>query len=189
MVGHRLDLHGGQSAMLADVFAASTSASVATLVMGRLVPMFRAAADPVAAGPMRAYMRDQFAYLGLRAPYQRTLARTVLAGLPAPTEADLGSVALACWQLPEREFQYFACDWLRRHVGLCSAGFLDTVGYLITTKPWWDTVDTLAAHVVGALASRYPAMLSTLDAWAVDDHPWLIRTAILHQLTYRSDTD
>jgi len=175
--------------MLTAVNAPSTSASVATLVMARLVPAFRAAADPVAAGPMRAYMRDQFAYLGLRAPQQRALARTVLAGLPVPTEADLRAVALACWDLPEREFQYFAGDWLRRHAGSCSAGFLDTVHYLITTKPWWDTVDTLAAHVVGPLAARYPTVVSTMDAWAIDDHPWLVRTAILHQLTFRSGTD
>jgi 3-methyladenine DNA glycosylase AlkD len=175
--------------MLSGMRAASTSSPVATAVMARLVPAFRGAADPSSAGPMRAYMRDQFPYLGLRAPRQRALGRAVLTGLDPPREADLRAVALHCWELPEREFQYFACDWLRRHAGSCSARFIDTAQHLITTKPWWDTVDTLAAHVVGSLVSRHPTLLSTMDEWAVGGDLWLARTAILHQLTYRGDTD
>jgi 3-methyladenine DNA glycosylase AlkD len=134
-------------------------------------------------------MRDQFPFLGLPAPRQRALARTVLAGLDPPGEADLRAVALACWALPEREFQYFACDWLRRHAAACSAGFVDTARYLLTTKPWWDTVDALAAHLVGPLVRRHPSLLSTMDSWAADEDMWLVRTAILHQLTYQAATD
>jgi 3-methyladenine DNA glycosylase AlkD len=175
--------------MLGGVSAASTSPPVASAVLDRLVPTFRAAADPAAAGPMRAYMRDQFPYLGLPAPRQRALARQVLAGIGAPTEADLRVLALACWKLPEREFQYFACDLLRRYAAVCSPRFLATAKGLVTTKPWWDTVDTLAPYLVGSLVRRHPELASTMDAWAAAEDPWLVRTAILYQLTYRADTD
>jgi 3-methyladenine DNA glycosylase AlkD len=141
---------------------------------------------------MGAYMRDQFPFLGIPAPGQRALTRQVLAADSAtrrPTEADLRAVALGCWALPEREYQYFACDWLRRHARVCSAGFINVAHRLIVTKPWWDTVDALAAHLVGPLVAGHPALLSTMDAWSMADDMWLVRTAILHQLRYRESTD
>ncbi|HEY7175814.1 MAG TPA: DNA alkylation repair protein [Micromonosporaceae bacterium] len=162
---------------------------LATTVVGRLTDTYGAARDPERAAPMVAYMRHQFAYLGIGAPEQRVLSRTVVAGLPSPTAADLRDIALACWALDEREYQYFAARLLRRHVRACSAGFLDTVRVLITTKPWWDTVDELAVHVVGPLVARFGDLATTMDAWSADADMWLVRTAILHQLRYRDKTD
>jgi 3-methyladenine DNA glycosylase AlkD len=162
---------------------------LAPTVLSRLQRVYGAAADPARAVPMAAYMRDKFPFLGIPGPVQKVLARDVLAGLPRPTEDDLREVALGCWALPEREYQYFACTWLRRHARICSAGFLDTARHLIVTKSWWDTVDALAAHLVGPLVARHPALVSTMDAWVSDDNKWLVRTAILHQTRYREATD
>jgi 3-methyladenine DNA glycosylase AlkD len=155
----------------------------------RLGRIFPAAADPEKAPAMRAYMRDQFPFLGIQSPLQRALARDVLTGLPRPAEEDLRSVALGCWSLAEREYQYFACGLLRRHARLCSAGFLDAAHHLLVTKSWWDTVDALAAHLVGPLVAHHPALASTMDEWSRHDNIWLIRTAILHQLRYKEATD
>jgi 3-methyladenine DNA glycosylase AlkD len=171
---------------------AGTITSVAPLtgtVLDRLVATYGAARDPAAAAPMRAYMRDQFPFLGIPTTRRRPLSREVLEGLPRPAEDDLRAVALACWELPEREYQYFACDWLRRHAAVCSPAFLDTARILITTKSWWDTVDALAAHLVGPIVARHPATVTTMDAWLADENMWLARTAILHQLGYAEQTD
>ena len=162
---------------------------LARQVLSRLDETFRAAADPNQAQRMRAYMRDQFRFLGLPAPRQRTLAKALLEGLPKPTQADLEAVAAGCWRRDEREFQYFACDLLRRHVAVADASLIEPVKVLITTKSWWDTVDTLASRVVGRLVATYPELVSTMDAWVVSDNLWIARTAILHQLTYKQATD
>lgn len=154
----------------------------------RLTARFEAARDPARAAAQRAYMRDQFPFLGIGAPDQQSLTRAALAGLPAPTEDDLRSLALACWARPEREYQYAACFVLRRHVGRCSAGFLPTARTLIIEKSWWDTVDTLAAHTVGPLVLAHHELGDVMDAWARDENLWLVRTAILHQLRYREAT-
>ncbi len=163
----------------------------------RLVAVYPTAADPVRAVAMRAYMRDQFPFLGIPSGRRRALSRDVLTGLPGatgratagPGEEDLRAVALACWQLPAREYQYFAVDWLERHAARCSAGFLDTVGVLVSNRPWWDTVDALAGNVVGSIVSRYPDTLSTMDAWLAGDDMWRTRVALLHQLRYKERTD
>jgi 3-methyladenine DNA glycosylase AlkD len=156
--------------------------------LDRLDATLRAHADPEAAVAMRAYMRDQFEFLGLKAPAQRALARQALAGTTF-TEDELRAFVFACWERPEREFQYVACDQLRRSARTLSPGFLDTVRTLIVTRSWWDTVDALAAHVVGPLVARHGELLSTMDEWIDDDNLWLIRTAILHQLRYSDATD
>jgi 3-methyladenine DNA glycosylase AlkD len=162
---------------------------LATEVLDRLVRVYGGARDPERAPAMAAYMRDQFPFLGIQSPVQRVLAREVLADLPRPAEDDLRAVAEACWALPEREYQYFACGLLRRHARACSAGFLETARFLVVTKPWWDTVDMLAAHLVGPLVSAHPALAAAMDAWVTDKDMWLVRTAILHQLRYKERTD
>lgn len=162
---------------------------MAAEVMERLSRTYEGARDPQRAVPMSAYMRDQFPFLGIPAPTQKTLAREVLAGLGRPAEPDLVAVALACWARPEREYQYFACGWLRRHARACSAAFIDTARHLIVTRSWWDTVDTLAVHLVGTLVAHHPQLVEHTDAWLHDDDRWLVRAALLHQLTYQEATD
>ena len=162
---------------------------LAAAVFDRLDHRLPAARDPERATAMAAYMRDQFIFVGLPAPALRRLERAVLAGLPVPAEEDLRAVALACWQRPEREFQYFACDYLRRHTAVPGSGFLPVIRTLITTKPWWDTVDPLATRVVGDLVRRHRALVAEQDAWAMADDKWLVRTAILHQLHHGAETD
>ena len=158
-------------------------------LVNRLVAVYGPAADPERATAMRAYMRDQFAFLGIPTPARRVLSREVLTGLPRPVEADLRDGALRCWALREREYQYFACDWLVSNARVGTPALLPTIGTLVTTKSWWDTVDALASRVVGPIVARHPAAVSTMDAWLADENMWLARTAILHQLTYAESTD
>ncbi|MGW3309654.1 DNA alkylation repair protein [Streptomyces sp. NPDC001073] len=162
---------------------------LADTVLERLTVTYAAAADPERAASMRAYMKDVAPFLGLTTPLRRALSRTVLEGTPRPDEADCTAIALRCWELPEREYQYFAVDYLRRHVRQCTSGFLPVARYLVSTVPWWDTVDALASHVVGGLVAADPELVGDMDAWIVDEDMWVARTALLHQLRYRERTD
>ncbi|MEU3661209.1 DNA alkylation repair protein [Streptomyces sp. NPDC032940] len=162
---------------------------LADTVMERLTAVYTGAADPERAVAMQAYMKHVAPFLGLTTPVRRALSRTVLDGLPRPDEADRTAIALRCWRLPEREYHYFAVDLLRRHVTYCSSDFLPVVRHLLTTVPWWDTVDLLAAHVVGGLVAADRGLTADMDAWIADDDRWLVRAALLHQLRYRERTD
>ncbi|MFK0128593.1 DNA alkylation repair protein [Streptomyces nigra] len=162
---------------------------LADTVIERLTAVYGAAADPERAVVMRAYMKDVAPFLGIPSPERRALSRSVLQGTPRPDERDCTAVALRCWRLPEREYQYFAVDLLRRHVRRLSSGFLPVARHLVTTVPWWDTVDALAAHVVGGLVATDPALTADMDAWIEDDDLWVVRTALLHQLRYGERTD
>ncbi len=153
-------------------------------LVDRLRELFEGSADPQKAVAMRAYMRDQFPFLGIPSPQLKALMR----GLK-PDPASLEAVVLALWELPEREYQYAACALLQRGVKSCDASFIATARHLIVTKSWWDTVDALASRTVGPLVARYPALVGVMDEWIRDDNVWVARTALLHQLGYKEATD
>ncbi|MFE5541533.1 DNA alkylation repair protein [Streptomyces sp. NPDC056492] len=163
--------------------------ALADTLVERLTAAYGAAADPERAAAMAAYMKDVAPFLGLRTPLRRELSKAVTEGTAKPAEADVAALVLRCWELPEREYQYFAVDYLRRHVGVCSSGFLPVLRRLIVTVPWWDTVDLLAAHAAGPLVAADPELPAVMDEWIGDEDLWLARTALLHQLRYKSATD
>ncbi len=138
---------------------------------------------------MAKYMRDQFPFLGIPAPEQRVLMREAMAGMPAPGEGELGVLLGHLWELPEREYQYAGCGLVDRHINACRPAFLATIRTLVTTKSWWDTVDSLAKNGAGALVLRYPELRATMDRWVESENTWLRRTAILHQLAFKERTD
>ncbi len=155
----------------------------------RLRRALEAVAEPDRAEPMAAYMKEQFPFLGVQAGPRREAQRPLLNDLRGAPASDLLAFARACWDEPEREFQYAACDALRKHVATLGPGDLPAIRTLIETRSWWDTVDSLAAHTVGPLVAAHPGLASVMDRWIEDDDLWVARTAILHQLGYKDRTD
>jgi len=163
--------------------------SPATTVVERLAEAFEPHRDEARARQMRAYMRDQFPFLGIMKTERVRLSRAALAGLRRPSERDVDEVAIGCWERDEREYQYAGIWYVRRNASVLGPGFLATAKRLITTKSWWDTVDDLAANVVGGLIARHQELASTMDGWIGSKNLWLSRSALIHQLRYRAETD
>jgi 3-methyladenine DNA glycosylase AlkD len=165
-------------------------------VADRIAVALARRADADRAGPMARYMRDQFPFLGVMAPAQRDAWREVAADLPRPLPEPLVvEAAQALWGRPEREHQYLACTLVNRHTTVparapgATPAMLDTVEGLLTTKPWWDTVDSLATHAVGALVARHRELRPRMDAWLAGGDRWLVRSALLHMNGWKAATD
>lgn len=150
----------------------------------------RARADAQQAVPMKAYMLDQFEFLGIRAGPRRD----ALKGLPkfTGTSDELLQLAEALWRLPEREFQYAAIDLLARHHKRLAMSDLPRLLQCVQARSWWDTVDGLAG-VVGDVVLRAKATQAdpqqAMDACLTHPHLWVRRVAMLHQLGWRDHTD
>jgi 3-methyladenine DNA glycosylase AlkD len=157
-------------------------------VLDALTAAFDRHRDPEAAVAMAAYMRNQFAFVGIQSPTRRSLAREVLAGREPPTERELVRLARACWKRPEREYQYFACDYVAKYAEKCSPRLLGDLRWLITHKSWWDTVDALA-KAVGELVRVHDVLRADMDEWIDDENVWTARVAIIHQLGFKTNTD
>jgi len=160
-----------------------------TVIVGDVYDALAAGADPAQANPMSAYLKNQFPCLGVKAGPRRQAQRASLNLLTQTNGDTVVDFARRCWQQPHREMQYVGCDALRKHSKVLEPNHLDPVGELITTKSWWDTVDSLAVHTVGSLVRRHQQLAHVMDRWVHHDNIWLARTAILHQLSYKENTD
>jgi 3-methyladenine DNA glycosylase AlkD len=139
---------------------------------------------------MKKYMRDQFDFLGIRAPQRNALLREFLKEHGKPRLEELPQMVLALWELPEREFQYIALTLLEKDVKKLSDEHLSLAETLVVTKSWWDTVDYLAANIIGTILKKHPKWIEHYTRkWIQSDHMWLQRTAILFQLKYKKETD
>jgi 3-methyladenine DNA glycosylase AlkD len=151
---------------------------------------FEQHADPSQAAPMKKYMRDQFEYLGIKTPQNAALQKAFFEehGFPKPSELD--TILRDLWSLPQREFQYVAVGLLGRFNKDLPAKFIKTIEYLLVTKSWWDTVDSIAGGTVGVHFRRFPEVREKyLAKWRASDNFWLRRTTILFQLNYKKETD
>ena len=146
--------------------------------------------DPKQAAPMKRYMRDQFDYLGLKVPEMGKLMKQHLREHGLPPISDLDRILRELWVLPQREFQYAANGLLEKFERRLSPLFIETLEYMLVTKSWWDTVDTIATGAVGVHFKRYPKVRHKyLARWRRSQNFWLRRSAILFQLGYKQDTD
>lgn len=155
-----------------------------------LKSLFEEHANPSQAAPMKKYMRDQFDYLGIKTPQSKILMREMLSKHGLPKIEELDKILRDLWSLPEREYQYAAMHLLDKFEKKLPANFITTLEYLIVTRSWWDTVDTLASHPIGTHFKRYPDVKKKyLAKWRKSKNMWLRRTAILFQLGYKKETD
>jgi len=152
--------------------------------------LFNQHADPKKAAPMKRYMRDQFEYLGIKVPEMGNLLKQHIREHGLPPLAELDAILRDLWALPQREFQYAANGLLEKFEGELHPDFIETLEYMLVTKSWWDTVDTIATGTLGVHFMRYPKVREKyLARWRKSDNFWLRRATILFQLGYKKDTD
>jgi 3-methyladenine DNA glycosylase AlkD len=155
-----------------------------------LKTLYEQNADPAQAAPMKKYMRDQFEYLGIKTPKNVELQKQFFAEHGLPTISELAPILRDLWSLPQREFQYVAIGLLGRFNKQIPSTFIKTIEYMIVTKSWWDTVDSIAGGTIGVHFQRFPEVRERyLAKWRASDNFWLRRTTILFQLNYKRGTD
>ncbi|MGP1908602.1 DNA alkylation repair protein [Metabacillus sp. JX24] len=150
--------------------------------------LFQEHADAEKALIMSAYMRGQFQFFGIRSPERKELTKQFLKKHGNP--ASLENAVFKLWALEERELQYAAVDILERNKKQLGEKDMPWLKTAITSAPWWDTVDLIASNIIGPLVKKEPSLRARyLDEWAESENIWLVRTAILHQLKYKTNTD
>jgi 3-methyladenine DNA glycosylase AlkD len=155
-----------------------------------LIASFEKHADAAYGIRMRAYMKDQFDYLGLASPLRKELAKSFYADHGYPHVDEMEAIVDTCWHLPYREYKYFAMDLMVKMKKKAGHDAILLYEKLITDASWWDTIDLIAPSLVGYHFLQYPEERSTyLNKWIASDNIWLQRSCILFQLKYKLDTD
>ena len=148
-------------------------------------------ADEARAEAMKAYLLNQFEFLGLPAPVRRAAVKSI-GKVQWQSTDDLLAAAELLWQRPEREYRYTAVDLLRQHSAQLSVNDLPALQALLLRDAWWETVDGLSAviaEVMHAAVLQKPNAAAAMDVWLKHPSFWVRRSAMLHQLGWRLDTD
>lgn len=146
--------------------------------------------DPTKAPQMQKYMKSETPYRGIGTPQRREINREIFKRYKIASFAQYDRVVRELWDAEYREDRYASIAVAMHYRKFQVIEALTLYRMMIETGAWWDYVDTIAIHLVGNLLRIYPdKMKNVLNAWIVDDHLWIRRTAILAQNRFKSDTD
>lgn len=143
---------------------------------------------------MQAYMKSALPFYGVPSPVLRKAVRPLIKAHPLTDRASWERTIRTLWhEASKREERYAAIEiaghrLYRVHQTPDAAAHL--YRELITTGAWWDLVDAIAPHLVGAILRSDPGPMGPLmRAWASEDDLWLRRASIICQLDARASAD
>ena len=146
-------------------------------------------ADPQVSKDAAAYMRNQFEFLGVKTPLRRELSKDLITQSKDLSERELIDLCKELWAQPEREFQYVACDLLAKNAKRLSPNYVKRdAPWFIKNKSWWDSVDSVRKSIEVVVTAN-SELKSELEKWIVSDNIWMVRSALIHQLTLGGKTD
>lgn len=167
--------------------------------MINIIEEFRQHKNEENAEKQAAYLRHQFEFIGLKTPERRLLTKDFLKEKKADKQIDW-KLVFEFWNLPEREFQYLALDYLHQMKKWLIFDDMEKIKKLTVSKSWWDTVDALD-ELVGQLlltgrkqatendSTAYEQVKTLVKEWAQAENFWLRRIAIDCQLSFKNQTD
>ena len=134
--------------------------------INELTRLFKENAHDENATQMAQYMKGHFLFFGIKSTLRREIQREWWKG-----------------------HQYVGLDLGKQYKEYFIPASILFIQQLITTKSWWDTVDSIANHMAGTIVFNYPEAALIMDEWIDHENMWIRRTAILHQLNFKDRTD
>ena len=139
---------------------------------------------------MSKYMKDKFAFFGIKSPERKELYKSHWKKHGHIPEDKIEEIVKWCWTADQREYQYYIIETLTKQVKKVNQPVIELFEFMIVNKSWWDTVDGIASNLVGVYFTIYPEQVNRItDKWMASGNMWLQRTCILFQLKYKSKTN
>jgi 3-methyladenine DNA glycosylase AlkD len=138
---------------------------------------------------MKAYMLNQFEFLGVKTPDRRAISKTVFKQNIVNTSHELSTLVKELWAFNQREWQYIAIECLAYYKKLWQPQTISLIQYLLTTKSWWDTVDAIASYILSDYFKKFPELIITTEAWNTSNNMWLQRSSIMFQKAWKKQTN
>lgn len=151
-------------------------------------------ADPERADAQRAYMKSTLPFYGIGAPDLRVALRDPLREHRLSSFEDWEAAIRMLWDTARYREDWYAAlavaQYRWYHDWRTDLRALPLFLHMIKAGAWWDVCDEIASRLVGPLLHAHrEEMTPTLVAWAVHDHMWVRRVAILSQLKAKDKTD
>ncbi len=140
-----------------------------------------------------AYMKNIAPFFGVSSPKRKELQKPFFLQLKSIENRTIRwEIVRECWLREEREFQYFAIDWINTWPsGWYNENDDEELEWLLSNKSWWDSVDAIASNYLGKWAKLFPEKATkTWKDWRNEDECfWLQRSCLIFQLKYKNKVD
>lgn len=147
-------------------------------------------ANPKIALEQKAYMRNQFEFYGIKATERREIQKSFFINEFQPKKNELDKILIVLWEKPQRDYQYFSQELAFKYVKQLEKKDIELFEYMVTHKSWWDTVDFIAANLMGEYFKKFPEQIEVyVEKWLLSNNIWLQRSALLFQLKYKENLD
>lgn len=147
-------------------------------------------ANPKIALEQKAYMRNQFEFFGIKATERREIQKPFFVKEFLPKKDELDNIVIALWEKPQRDYQYFSQELAYKYLNQFEEKDIALFEYMVTHKSWWDTVDFIAAKLMGEYFKKFPEQRTVyVKKWIDSKNIWLQRCALLFQLKYKENLD
>jgi 3-methyladenine DNA glycosylase AlkD len=171
-----------------------TDQSTQAMLLRRVTDALEVVAIPERAAKMQAYMKSSVPFMGVPMDPLRRACRQVFAAHKLSSSKQWHQDVLYLWDHATYREQRYAAMVLtadKRALGWHDVPQLELYQHMIVSGAWWDYVDELAIHRVGAILLRnYPKELSKqMRSWSKSADLWQRRTAIICQVAFKRDTD
>ena len=138
-------------------------------------------------------MKSAMPFHGVGAVPLRKTCRALFADLEFETDDAWRAAVLDLWRNAKfREERYAAIELsgVRGARSWQTMRALPMYEEMIVTGAWWDFVDVIASHRLGAILRAEPKpMRRAMLAWSRDPDLWKRRSSILCQIRFKGDTD
>ncbi len=166
-----------------------TDEAVVQAYTARARQLLAEAANPAHVGPMAAYLKTTQPFYGVKKPALTVIFRE-LKPIAIPNGDTAIAIARDLYRGTHREEQYLGIELLLFHKRWIQRDYLPIYLQMVRDGAWWDLVDPIAVHLVGAVWSAHPAEVTRLaDAWVTDPDPWIRRTSLIGVLRHKAATD
>jgi 3-methyladenine DNA glycosylase AlkD len=149
----------------------------------------RKAGDSEKAAAMQAYMKTDQKFYGVQANPRRTIFREAKKRYPVSMWNNYENLILQLWNGKYREEMYQALEVAEAYKQFRVERSWNLYEYLVRSATNWDTLDWIAAKLIGELVLEYRHFESDLKRWIEDENLWVRRAALLAHLKHKKHTN
>ncbi len=135
------------------------------------------------------YMRNKFEFIGLMRDDIKKLRIDFESINGKIKKEDAFLFCIECTKYTEREMWYIGFNALEGYKKFYKYEDLKILKNWVELGDWWDIVDIIASHHLGAIAMISEDARAEIQNWMLAPNFWLRRCAILYQLKYKQKTD
>lgn len=157
----------------------------------QLISTFLAHSNEDYASQMKAYMRDQFEFFGIKTKERRALLKEVYHQYKQDVNTDIRAIVFELFQQPQRELHHCGIELFQKILKKkYSENDIVLIEKLIITNSWWDSVDFIAKQILGEYLLQFPSATETvISKFSNSNNMWLQRCSIIFQLGYKAQTN